>query len=132
LIKKLSRAFERRGISFDELLTFEGYWGCLRAAEHLAWADFFGLEVVQALDVFDRCAILVGYLAKAIAAADLVKLALADFLLVGGFDFLKFICIKRDGNISESAFGKVVDCFRIDVHAVVAHFEVQVGAERAT
>ena len=73
-----------------------------------------------------------GNLAKAIAAADLVKLALADFFLVGGFSFLKFVCVERDGNIPERAFGKVVNGFGIDVDAVVAHFKVQVCSERTT
>ena len=68
---------------------------------------------------------------EAIAAADFIEPALADFLLVSGFCFLEFFGVEHDHDIVERAFFKVVNGFWIDVDAVVAHFKVQMGSERS-
>lgn len=103
----------------------------LRAAENLSRTDAVRLEIVQALDVFDSRPVLVGNLAKAIPTTDLVELVLANFLLERCLDVFKLIRIERDRNVPESSFFKVKNSFRVDIDAIVAHFEVQVCAERS-
>ena len=71
-------------------------------------------------------------LSEAITTTNSIESALADFFLVSGFDFLELVCIERDGNIPECAFGKIVNGFGIDVNSVVAHFKMQMCTERAT
>ena len=104
----------------------------LRAAENLAWADFFALEIVQAFNLLDGRAVLVGNLSETVAATHLVEPAFADFLLVSSFDFLKLVGIERDGNIPERTFGKIIDSFWVDIDSVVAHFEMQMSAKGTT
>ena len=81
--------------------------------------------------MLDGRSVLVGDLAEAIPATDLVELVLANFLLVFGFGVFKLVGIQRDGNVPEGSFFEIKNRFGVDIDAIVTHFEVQVSAERS-